>query len=241
MILLGVNIDHVATLRQARGTRYPDPIAAAALAEAGGADQITVHLREDRRHIQDQDVRLLRRTVTTPLNLEMACTSTMLDLACELRPNTVTLVPERRQELTTEGGLNVLKGGKTLRQAIQRLQAQSIRVSLFVDPELPQVAAAKEYGVEAIELHTGSYCNDPSPAELQRLQVAATAAQAADLVVCAGHGLNAENIRAVVKALPEVHEYNIGHSLVARAVFVGLERAVREMQALLNYQPEAVP
>lgn len=237
MILLGVNIDHVATLRQARGTRYPDPIAAAALAEAGGADQITVHLREDRRHIQDQDVRLLRRTVTTPLNLEMACTEAMVTLACELRPNTATLVPERRQELTTEGGLHVVKGGKTLRQAMARLQAQSIRVSLFIDPELAQIAAAKEYGADAIELHTGAYCNAPSPAELQRLQTAARAAHAAGLAVAAGHGLNAENIRAVVKALPEVHEYNIGHSLVARAVFVGLERAVREMKTLLNYQP----
>ncbi len=238
-MILGINIDHIATLRQVRGTRYPDPIAAASLAESAGADQITVHLREDRRHIQDFDVRLLRKTVTTALNLEMAVAEEIVRLAEELRPDVATLVPERRRELTTEGGLNVVKGGRALRKVVQRLQAAQIRVSLFVDPDRPQIEAARALEVEAVELHTGAYCEQRNSAdaarELERLQHAAHCAKACGLQIVAGHGLNYENLRTVVKALPAVEEYNIGHSIVARAVFVGLPQAVQEMRRLLDY------
>lgn len=239
---LGVNIDHVATLRQARGTRYPDPIAAAAIAESGGADQITVHPREDRRHIQPHDVVLLRKTVTTLLNMEMACTNEMLELAYELRPDTVTFVPEKRRELTTEGGLDVIKNRKALAKAISRLKEKSIVISLFVEPDPRQIEFSRELGADTVELHTGSYCEAENPDEarsnLVRLQSAAQLAKSANLQVVAGHGLNYENLRNVVQALPEVEEYNIGHSIVARAVFVGLEQAVREMKKLLSYTPE---
>lgn len=242
MIRLGVNIDHIATLRQARGTRYPDPIAAAALVESAGADQITIHLREDRRHIQDNDVRLLRKTVNTILNLEMACAEEIVAIAEEVRPDTVTFVPERREELTTEGGLQVVKAGKALGKAIERMKAKSVRVSLFIEAERDQIAAARDLGVEAIELHTGAYCEASSPEErrelLATLREGAGIARELGLEVCAGHGLNYENIREVVQVLPEVEEYNIGHSIVARALFWGLERAVQEMKRLINYQPE---
>jgi pyridoxine 5-phosphate synthase len=235
---LGVNIDHVATVRQARGTRYPDPIAAASYVERAGADHITIHLREDRRHIQDHDVRMLRKVVTTALNLEMACAEEIIAFAETIKPDVATFVPERRQELTTEGGLNVIKHAKKLRKAIARLQAQSIRVSLFIDPDGDQILAARELGVEAIELHTGTYCDaahkDIAAVELVRLQEGARIAKEAGLMVCAGHGLNVENMRTVVQAAPEVEEYNIGHSIVARAMFVGLERAVQEMKLLLS-------
>lgn len=234
---LGVNIDHVATLRQQRGTRYPDPVAAASLAESAGADQITIHLREDRRHIQDYDLATLRKTVGVALNLEMAATAEMVRIACAIKPDTVTLVPERRAELTTEGGLNVTRHQRRLRKMIETLQAAQIRVSLFLDPDLPQIAAARALGVEAVELHTGRYCaamGATAVRELIRLQAAMRAAQDAGLYVAAGHGLHYENIRAVVKALPDVAEYNIGHSLVARAIFVGLAQAVREMRRLID-------
>lgn len=235
---LGVNIDHVATLRQARGVRYPDPVAAAALAEQAGADQITVHLREDRRHIQDHDLRTLRKTVSTVLNLELACHAAIVTLATEIRPDTATLVPERRQELTTEGGLNVVKEQKALRTVIAQLRAAGVRVSLFIDPDAAQIDAARALEVDLVELHTGRYCDartpDAAAAELQRLQTATRQAREAGMTVAAGHGLHYENLRAVVRAIPEIVEYNIGHSVVARAVFVGMERAVREMKQLLQ-------
>lgn len=240
-IALGVNIDHVATLRQARGTRYPDPVAAAALVEAGGAQQITVHPREDRRHIQPEDVRTLRRVVATLLNVEMACTDDMIALAEMVRPDTVTFVPEKRQELTTEGGLNVVRERKRLARAVARLREKTIAVSLFVEPAAEQICAARELGADAVELHTGAFAHATGPAAqicLEHLQGAARLAKESGLRVCAGHGLHYENIRAVLRALPEVEEYNIGHSIVARAIFVGIEQAVREMRCLLDYQQE---
>lgn len=235
---LGVNIDHVATVRQQRQTRYPDPVAAAAMAEAAGADHITLHLREDRRHIQDHDLRTLRKTVGVPLNLEMAATAEMVKIASEIKPDTVTLVPERRAELTTEGGLDVVRQQRALAKTVAALRAANITVSLFIDPDPRQIAAARALDVSTIELHTGAYCaaaGDAAARELLRLQQGAAAAAEAGLIVCAGHGLNYENTRAVVKALPQVEEYNIGHSIVARALFVGLAQAVREMHRLLNF------
>lgn len=238
MTRLGVNVDHVASVRQLRGTRYPDPVAAATYAEEAGADQITVHLREDRRHIQEQDLRTLRKVVTTTLNLEMACVETIVALACELKPDVATLVPERRQELTTEGGLDLGKQCKRLREVIPRLRAAGIRVSLFIDPDPAHVAAARELTADAVELHAGAFCDATTPEaaarELTRLQEAARVAKESGCLVCAGHGLHYENIRRVVRALPEVEEYNIGHSIIARAMFVGLAQAVREMKACLQ-------
>ncbi|MBI2082977.1 MAG: pyridoxine 5'-phosphate synthase [Deltaproteobacteria bacterium] len=237
MVKLGVNIDHVATLRQARGTRYPDPVAAAALAEQGGADQITVHLREDRRHIQEVDVRLLRRSVQTELNLEMALTSEMIDLARSIQPNSVTLVPEKRAELTTEGGLDLGKVKKKLGQAIPLFKQSGIRVSLFINSEEKVVRLASELAADAIELHTGSYADakdhGEQKAELEKLRVMAKLGRSLNLSVAAGHGLHYENVSAVVE-IPEIEELNIGHSIVARAVFVGMEKAVREMKVLLS-------
>jgi pyridoxine 5-phosphate synthase len=236
MAKLGVNIDHVATLRQARGTRYPDPVAAAALAEKAGADQITVHLREDRRHIQDADVRLLRRSVQTELNLEMAATKDMVAFAVEAKPNVVTFVPEKRQELTTEGGLDVGKARKALAEFIPKLQKSGVRVSLFVNPTLPDVALSAELGSDAVEIHTGLYAEakdeDEIAEELRRIAAAAETAKARGLWVAAGHGLNYANASAVAK-IREISEFNIGHSIVARAVMVGLDQAVREMKALI--------
>ncbi|OQY20575.1 MAG: pyridoxine 5'-phosphate synthase [Desulfobacteraceae bacterium 4572_35.1] len=236
MARLGVNIDHVATVRQARGTMSPDPVAAAAIAELAGADGITVHLREDRRHIQDRDVELLRRTVQTSLNLEMACTDEIVAIANKLRPDCVTLVPEKRQELTTEGGLNVVGAALSLGRHIESMQENGIVVSLFIDPDLEQIDAAMQLGADAIEIHTGSYCDAPSrgarQAELVKVQTAIHAARQAGIAVNAGHGLNYNNIIPVV-ALGGIDEFNIGHSIIARAVLVGLERAVREMKELL--------
>ncbi|HSA58092.1 MAG TPA: pyridoxine 5'-phosphate synthase [bacterium] len=237
MAKLGVNIDHVATLRQARGTRYPDPVAAAALAEKAGADQITVHLREDRRHIQDADVRLLRRSVQTDLNLEMAATKDMLAFAISAKPNLVTFVPEKRQELTTEGGLDVRKTRKVLSEFIPQLQKAGVRVSLFVNPDEGDIALSAELGVDAVEIHTGLYADardeDAVAEELRRIAVGAEIAKAKGLWVAAGHGLNYANAAAVAK-IREIAEFNIGHSIVARAVMVGLEQAVREMKALTS-------
>lgn len=239
MARLGVNIDHVATLRQARGTRYPDPIAAGSLVEHAGADHITVHLREDRRHIQDHDVRMLRKTVTTALNLEMAATDAMVDIAIDIKPDWVTLVPEKRQELTTEGGLDVARHMRRLRKVHAKLVDANVAVAYFIDPDRTQLEACKELGAETVELHTGAWC-DAQPADrdkhLVQLQDAARYGRELELRVAAGHGLHYENMRDAVRALPEVEEYNIGHSMVARAVFVGLERAVREMRALIDYQ-----
>ncbi len=237
MAKLGVNIDHVATVRQARGTAEPDPVTAAALAELAGADGITVHLREDRRHIQDHDVELLRKTVKTRLNLEMAATDEMVEIALRVGPDFVCLVPEKRQELTTEGGLDVLGQREPLSRQISRLREGGILVSLFVDPDPGQIEAARQVGADYIEIHTGSYCQARSAgqrnAELAKIDAAIRAGHLHGLGVNAGHGLDYRNIREVV-ALGGIEEFNIGHSIVSRAVLVGMERAVREMVALVQ-------
>jgi pyridoxine 5-phosphate synthase len=248
MSRLGVNIDHVATLRQARGGREPDPIWAAVLAELGGADGITVHLREDRRHIQDRDLRLLRQTVQVRLNLELAADPGVLSIACEVRPDQVTFVPERREELTTEGGLDVAGHSARVGQAVKRCRDSGIEVALFVDPEPRQVEAALALGVAALELHTGRYADAPEgplrARELVALRDAAAATVAAGLELHAGHGLNYHNV-APIACLNRMVELNIGHSIVSRAVLVGLLQAVREMKECINrailglYRPEA--
>jgi pyridoxine 5-phosphate synthase len=234
---LCVNVDHVATVRQARGTDEPDPVRAAVLAELGGAEGITVHLREDRRHIQDRDVELLAATVRTFVNLELAAESGVLALAEGWRPFQATLVPEKRQEITTEGGLDLSGDLVRLREAIGRLQAVGTRVSLFIDPDVEAVDGSAALGVEAIEFHTGEYANAPDAAtadrELDRLRAAATRAADAGLRVHAGHGLTYENVSPVA-AIPECEELNIGHSIVSRAVLVGMERAVMEMGDLIR-------
>jgi len=235
MIRLGVNVDHVATVRQARGTMAPDPVAAAAMAELAGADGITVHLREDRRHIQDRDVELLRQTIQTSLNLEMAATEEMVAIACRIKPDAVTLVPEKRQELTTEGGLDVAACSH-LADYVSTMQSYGIVVSLFIDPDLCQIEQSVQAGADFIEIHTGSYCDAPSAGaqavELDKIERAIHAATQAGLGVNAGHGLNYHNIQAVV-ALGGIAEFNIGHSIIARSVLVGIDQAVREMKALL--------
>lgn len=237
MVRLGVNIDHVATLRQVRREVYPDPVAAAVLAELGGADQITCHLREDRRHLQDRDLALLRQTVKVPLNLEMAASESMVRLALERRPDCATLVPERREELTTEGGLDALHQQAALQPQVAMLRQAGIVVSLFIDPDLEQVKTAHRLAADAVEFHTGRFCDQfgksEAGAELQRLQEAVKMAQRLKLEVRAGHGLDSRNILPLL-AIPEIVEYNIGHFLVAQAVLVGMERAVREMKNLLN-------
>jgi pyridoxine 5-phosphate synthase len=233
MIRLGVNIDHVATVRQARRGLEPDPVAAAVLALLGGADGITVHLREDRRHIQDRDVRLLRGVVTNRLNLEMATAEAIVDLACEVKPDEATLVPERREELTTEGGLDVVKHQKDVARAMERLKAAGIEVSLFIDPDDRQIEAAKLLGAKAVEIQTARYSEAKTAADRERelndLKESAQFAKSRGLHVHLGHGLNYCNVQAVC-AIPGVEELNIGHSIVSRAVLVGLERAVREMK-----------
>jgi pyridoxine 5-phosphate synthase len=233
---LGVNIDHVATLRQARAGEHPDPLEAARIAEDAGADGITVHLREDRRHIQDADVERLRARIRTRLNLEMAVTDAMLAFACGVRPDDVCLVPERREERTTEGGLDVVAHEARVRAAVRRLAETGIRVATFIAPEVAQVRASQTVGVHAVELHTGDYANAATASdvdrELGRLARAAEAAHAVGLEVHAGHGLTVGNSGAVA-ALPHVVELNIGHSIVARAVLVGLAAAVREMREAL--------
>jgi pyridoxine 5-phosphate synthase len=234
---LGVNIDHVATLRQARGGREPDPVWAAALAELGGADGITVHLREDRRHIQDRDLRLLRETVEVRLNLEAAIAPEIVAIALETRPHQVTFVPERRLELTTEGGLDVLGHREKVAEAVARCRDAGISVSLFVDPDEAQVEASAALGVAAVELHTGRYADawqsGEHAGELAALARAGARAVAAGLALHAGHGLNYQNVLAVAR-LPRMAELNIGHSIVSRAVFVGFERAVREMKQAIE-------
>jgi pyridoxine 5-phosphate synthase len=237
MATLGVNIDHVATIRQARRTVEPDPVWAAALAELGGADAITVHLREDRRHIQDRDLEVLRRTVQVKLNLECAIAPEMIDIACRVRPCQVTLVPERREEVTTEGGLDVVTHKTATADAAWRLKNAGIAVSLFIDPCPRQIDAAVELGVEAVELHTGCYANAAAEAErhekLVELARAGAMARQAKLVLNAGHGLTYRNVVPVAR-LEGMGELNIGHSIVARAVLVGMTQAVREMKALVT-------
>ncbi|MGE5240040.1 MAG: pyridoxine 5'-phosphate synthase [Bacteroidota bacterium] len=236
MIRLGVNIDHVATLRQARGTRYPDPIQAALEAEQAGADAITLHLREDRRHIQEQDVEALRRVIQTRMNLEMAVTDDMVAFACRLRPQDCCLVPERRQELTTEGGLDVVSGMKKISDACRRLAEAGVRVSLFVDPDPGQIEAAARTGAPVIEVHTGRYADAGSDEarrqELVRIEQAVQQALDLKLHVNAGHGLNYHNVQAIA-AIPGIAELNIGHAIVARALFTGMREAVREMKRVM--------
>ncbi len=234
---LGVNVDHVATLRQARGVRYPDPVTAATLAELGGADQITIHLREDRRHIQDRDLRIMRETVQTRLNLEMAATKEMAKIAFEIKPDMVTLVPEKREELTTEGGLDVALGRDIIKEQVRFLRDGDIRVSLFIDPDIDQIRAAHKAGADAVELHTGAFCDAPNETvrkhELNRLIDGAKTCVKIGLAVYAGHGLNLHNVEPVA-AIREITEFNIGHSIVARAVFVGMVRAVEEMKCAIR-------
>lgn len=234
---LGVNIDHVATLRQVRGTIYPSPLAAAALCEKAGADGITIHLREDRRHIQDADLHALRQALKIPLNLEMANVPGIVEIALTEKPAEVCLVPERRQELTTEGGLDVVGQFDALRPAIARLNKAGILVSLFIEPSIRQLDAAVRLGAPVVELHTGKYCDlsgEEREVELLRIVAAAKHGHQIGLQINAGHGLNYDNLPAFLQAVPHVDTLNIGHSIVARAVMVGMEQAVREMKALLK-------
>jgi len=234
---LGVNIDHVATLRQARRGRYPDPVEAAAMAELGGADQITLHVREDRRHVNDRDLEILRKTVNGTLNLEMAAVQPMLELALSHRPDTATLVPERREELTTEGGLDVIGGREEIRRVARVLRDASVEVSLFVDPELEQIKASHRADAQAVELHTGRYCEARTQRdrsrELSRLIEAARNAAKLGLRVAAGHGLDYWNVKPIA-AIEEITELNIGYAIVCRAVLTGMERAVRDMKELIE-------
>lgn len=237
-ILLGVNIDHIATVRQARkGPRYPDPVQAAIEAEQAGADGITVHLREDRRHIQERDISLLKEVLQTRMNLEMAATEAMVVYAERVLPEHCCLVPEKREEVTTEGGLDVLSQSSKIKEICERLGARDIEVSLFIDPDIAQIDAAKACGAPAIELHTGCYANAPDDKafekELQRIQHAAAHAHKLGLIVNAGHGLDYHNIHAIA-AIPVIHELNIGYAIIARALFTGLQAAVKEMKILME-------
>jgi pyridoxine 5-phosphate synthase len=234
---LGVNVDHVATLRQARGTKYPDPVTAAMLAELGGADQITIHLREDRRHIQDRDLRVVRATVQTCLNLEMAATKEMINIAYEIKPDMVTLVPEKREELTTEGGLDVLAHRESLKESVRFLKDGDIRVSLFIDPDIDQIRTAHKIKADGVELHTGAYGDAASvflrQQELSRLVDSAKLCAKIGLPVFAGHGLCLDNV-APVAAIQEITEFNIGHSIISNAVYLGIKDAVREMKEAIR-------
>ena len=236
-ILLGVNIDHVATLRQSRLTRYPDPVQAALEAEQAGADSITIHLREDRRHIQERDVHMLREVMLTPMNLEMAVTGEMLGFAEDIKPEFCCLVPERREELTTEGGLDVSGQTERVKDACQRLIEAGIRVSLFIDADPVQIAAASEVGAQVIEIHTGHFADADNRKdkenELNRIIQGVQQGTAANLQVNAGHGLKYQNVQAIA-GIPEIHELNIGHGIIARAVFTGLSNAVTEMKRLMK-------
>ena len=235
--LLGVNIDHVATLRQARGTTYPDPVNAALICEQAGAEGITLHLREDRRHIQDEDVRRMRPVLKTQMNLEIAVTAEMIEFAKEVKPQHVCFVPEKRQEVTTEGGLDVLGNFEDVKKATQELTALGCDVSLFIDADIAQIDAAVACGAPTIELHTGAYADaetaEAQQYELERIIVGAEYAASKGLVVNAGHGLNLENVTPIAKIL-QIHELNIGHSIIADAVFVGLAQAVQQMKAVIQ-------
>lgn len=235
-ILLGVNIDHIATLRQQRHTIYPDPVEAVYASENGGADGITVHLREDRRHIQERDVELIQQTTLTRLNLEMAVTDEMIAYAIKRSPEHCCLVPEKREELTTEGGLDVIGGKDRVTKAVRQLTENGIEVSLFIDPDEAQIEASIHTGTPVIEIHTGAYADaktdEERQRELQRIIMAAKFAHQSGLIVNAGHGLNYQNVQAIA-AIPEMNELNIGHGIVARALFMGMEQAVREMKRLM--------
>jgi len=238
---LCVNVDHIATLRQARLAQEPDPVHAAFLAELGGASGIIVHLREDRRHITDRDVELLRKTVTTGLHLEMAATQEMHDIALEQRPDMICLVPEKRQELTTEGGLDLLGREQELQDFLADFTQAGISTSLFIDPDPEQIRAAQEIGTEYVELHTGAYADAEDPEsrrnELERLQSGIQLGQEAGLAINLGHGLDYSNISAFAKT-PGIQEYSIGHSIIARAAFVGMEKAVRQMEEIVSRFPD---
>ncbi|MBK6637775.1 MAG: pyridoxine 5'-phosphate synthase [Rhodocyclaceae bacterium] len=236
MIELGINIDHVATLRQARGTTYPDPIKAALLAEGAGADLITLHLREDRRHIQDADVKQLRPLLKTRMNLELAVTEEMIAIALQIKPQDVCLVPEKREELTTEGGLDVITNFERVKHAVKRLHDGGIRVSLFVDPDLSQLDAAERSGARVVELHTGAYADaqcDVASDQLDRIRRAASHGQQLGLRVNAGHGLHFGNVQPIA-AIAEISELNIGHAVVAEAIFLGWTSAIKEMKRLMH-------
>ncbi|WP_241647172.1 pyridoxine 5'-phosphate synthase [Rosenbergiella metrosideri] len=236
-VYLGVNIDHIATVRNARGTHYPDPVQAAFVAEQAGADGITVHLREDRRHITDRDIALLRQTIQTRMNLEMAVTEEMINIACQTRPHFCCLVPEKREEVTTEGGLDVAGQQTKLNEAVARLQQANIIVSLFIDPDVQQIDAAVTAKAPFIEIHTGAYAEAQDPEdvakELERIRAAVSYAASKGLKVNAGHGLTYHNVQAIA-ALPEIYELNIGHAIIGRALFSGLADAVREMKQCLQ-------
>jgi len=234
---LAVNVDHVATLRQARGSRYPEPVAAAILVELGGADGVVVHLREDRRHIQGRDVRMIREIVSTKMIFEMAATPEMIGIASEIKPALVTLVPEKREELTTEGGMDLTRPGKAVSKAVAKLKGHGIPVSLFIDPDINQVNLAKKAGADIIEIHTGAFCDAPTPekrnAAFSEILAAAKRAKALNMGVNAGHGLCYQTV-PWFKGVSEIDEFSIGHSIISRAVLVGLERAVREMMELVK-------
>ena len=236
MIKLGVNVDHVATIRQARMTYEPDPVTAAGLADLGGADIITIHLREDRRHIQDRDLDLLRQTVFTKLNLEMATSQEIIDIAIRIKPEQITLVPEKRQEVTTEGGLSVTSQKEVLTDIIKKFKDNDIYVSLFIDPDKDQIIASGEVGAQAVELHTGNYANAKSEKQstemLEALKKGVKIAKDAGLMVNAGHGLTYKNTGPIVEGM-DVEELHIGHSIVSRAIFVGIKRAVKEMKDII--------
>ena len=236
MLRLGVNIDHIATLRNARGTVYPSVIEAALVAESNGADLITLHLREDRRHIKDNDVYLLRQAIKTQMNLEMAVTDKMLAIACQVKPDFVCLVPEKRQEVTTEGGLNVIANITNISQMVKTLQEQNILVSIFIDADKAQIEAAKQTGCHAIEIHTGKYADAKSPSdvatELQQIIAMSKFAHSLGLVVNAGHGLHYHNVQAIAK-IKELHELNIGHAIIGQSIFHGLAKAVSDMKQLI--------
>jgi pyridoxine 5-phosphate synthase len=240
MAILGVNIDHVATVREARKTNEPDPVWAATMAELGGADAITIHLREDRRHIQERDLRVLKESVAVPINLELACADDVLGIACKTTPHQATLVPERREEVTTEGGLDVVGSKKKVAEAVRRLKGAGIVVSLFLDPDPAQLEAGIELGVDAIELHTGAYAQASLRHQLKEtgsaLQTLITVGQqirSSGVTLNAGHGLTYRNVKPVA-AIDGMHELNIGHSIIARALMVGLEQAVRDMKRLIG-------
>lgn len=236
MIELGVNIDHVATVRQARRTYEPDPVTAAALAELGGADGITVHLREDRRHIQDRDIRILKDTISVKFNFELSCADEIVDIACNSAPDQATLVPEKREEVTTEGGLDLVSHFERVQKAIDKLHTKSIPVSLFLDPDIRQIEIAAKMNVAAIELHTGQYASAATPAEqereLLRLIAASKAIVEAKMGLHAGHGLTYRNVNAIA-SIPAMKELNIGHSIVSRSIFVGMKEAVSEMKRIM--------